>query len=97
MDGSGVTLLIVIGFFMFAVISGIAMLSCHYTLDGIKSKTVGDGQHGTARFATKQEIRRTFTHVDITEAMAWSPVLRADPANHFALWSGGSLSISSWN
>ena len=46
MDGSGVTLLIVIGFFMFAVISGIAMLSCHYTLDGIKSKTVGDGQHG---------------------------------------------------
>ena len=36
MDGSGVTLLIVIGFFMFAVISGIAMLSCHYTLDGIK-------------------------------------------------------------
>lgn len=48
MDGSGVTLLIVIGFFMFAVISGIAMLSCHYTLDGIKSKTVGDGQHGTA-------------------------------------------------
>lgn len=64
MDGSGVTLLIVIGFFMFAVISGIAMLSCHYTLDGIKSKTVGDGQHGTARFATKQEIRRTFTHVE---------------------------------
>ena len=44
MDGSGVTLLIVIGFFMFAVISGIAMLSCHYTLDGIKSKTVGDRQ-----------------------------------------------------
>lgn len=64
MDGSGVTLLMLIGFLMFVVIGGIAMISCHYTLDGIKSKTVGDGQHGTARFATKQEIRRTFTHVE---------------------------------
>ena len=64
MNGSGVTLLIVTGLFMFVVIGGIAMISCHYTLDGIKSRTVGDGQHGTARFATKQEIRRTFTHVE---------------------------------
>ena len=30
---------------------------------GIKSKTVGDGQHGTARWATKKEIQRTFKHV----------------------------------
>lgn len=29
-------------------------------INGIKSKTVGDGQHGTARWATKPEIRRTF-------------------------------------
>ena len=64
MDGYGVTLLMLIGFFMFVVIGGLAMISCHYTLDGIKSKTVGDGQHGTARFATKQEIRRTFTQVE---------------------------------
>ena len=64
MDGSGVTLLMLIGFFMFVVIGGLAMISCHYTLDGIKSKTVGDGQHGTARFATKQEIHRTFTQVE---------------------------------
>ena len=64
MYGSGVTLLIIIGLFMFVVIGGIAMISCHYTLDGIKSKTVGDGQHGTARFASKQEIRKTFTHVE---------------------------------
>ncbi len=35
--------------------------------------------------------------VDSTEAIAWSAVLRAAPANHFALWSEGSLSISSWN
>lgn len=64
MDGSGVTLLMLIGFFMFVVIGGLAMISCHYTLDGIKSKTVGDGQHGTARFATKQEILRSFTQVE---------------------------------
>ena len=32
-------------------------------LDGIKSKTVGDGQHGTARWATQKEIRQTYKHV----------------------------------
>ena len=29
-------------------------------INGIKSKTVGDGQHGTARWATAGEIKRTF-------------------------------------
>lgn len=32
-------------------------------MDGIKGRTVGDGQHGTARFAGKGEIRRTFHRV----------------------------------
>ena len=32
-------------------------------LDHIKSKTVGDGQHGTARWATKKEIQQTFKHI----------------------------------
>ena len=31
-----------------------------FSLDGIKGRTVGDGQHGTARFAGRGEIRRTF-------------------------------------
>lgn len=31
-----------------------------YNLDGIKSKTVGDGQHGTARWATKKEIEDSY-------------------------------------
>ena len=39
------------------------MLSYHYTLSGIKSRTVGDGQHGTARWATDKEIRQTYAHV----------------------------------
>ncbi|OPZ20390.1 MAG: Conjugal transfer protein TraG [Firmicutes bacterium ADurb.BinA205] len=30
------------------------------SINGIKSKTVGDGQHGTARWATKPEISQTF-------------------------------------
>ena len=33
------------------------------SLNNIKSKTVGDGQHGTARWATKKEIRQTYAHV----------------------------------
>ena len=52
-----------VGAIMFLVIGGLAFLSHYYTLDGIKSKTVGDGQHGTARWATKQEIRQTYAHV----------------------------------
>jgi type IV secretion system protein VirD4 len=30
------------------------------SLNGIKAKTVGNGQHGTARWATKSEVKRTF-------------------------------------
>ena len=33
-----------------------------YTLN-IKSKTVGNGQHGTARWATKAEIRKTYRYI----------------------------------
>ncbi len=48
---------------MFSVIGGLSLLAHYYTLGGIKAKTVGDGQHGTARFATESEIKRTYTHV----------------------------------
>ena len=48
---------------MFIVIGGLALLAHIYTLNGIKSRTVGDGQHGTARWATKREIRSTYTPV----------------------------------
>lgn len=33
----------------------IPLLANHYSLNGIKSKTVGDGQYGTARFASEQK------------------------------------------
>jgi type IV secretion system protein VirD4 len=42
------------------VIGGLSMLAHYYTLHGIRNKTVGHGQHGTARWATKSEVRRTF-------------------------------------
>ena len=48
---------------MLAVFGGIAFFSQNYTLDNIKSRTVGDGQHGTARWATKKEIQRTYRHI----------------------------------
>ena len=60
---SNVAMLIGIGGIMVLVIGGLAMLSHHYTLNGIKSRTVGDGQHGTARWATDKEIKQTYTHV----------------------------------
>lgn len=31
------------------------------SINGIKAKTVGDGQHGTARWATRSEIKKTFS------------------------------------
>lgn len=48
---------------MFLVIGGLSMMSHHYTLGNIKSRTVGDGQHGTARWATDKEIKQTYAHV----------------------------------
>ena len=48
---------------MVAVIGGLVLLGDHYTLNNIKSKTVGDGQHGTARWATDAEIRKTYALV----------------------------------
>ena len=60
---SNIWILIAAGAAMFIVIGGLSLLSHHYTLNGIKSRTVGDGQHGTARWATDKEIKETFAHV----------------------------------
>ena len=51
------------GLTMFGVIGLLSLIAHYYTLNGIKSKTVGDGQHGTARWATKREIKKTYTEV----------------------------------
>ena len=51
---------------MACTLGGVTLLAYVYNLNHIKSKTVGDGQHGTARWATKPEIRNTYAHVPYT-------------------------------
>ncbi|MEG0177058.1 MAG: type IV secretory system conjugative DNA transfer family protein [Anaerorhabdus sp.] len=53
---------------IFGVIGFVIFIDNNYSLNRIKSKTVGDGQHGTARFATKKEILNTF------ESIYYNPV-----------------------
>ena len=38
----------------------VSVLTKNYSLNNIKNKTVGDGQHGTARWATPKEIQKTY-------------------------------------
>ena len=56
-------ILILIAASMFAIIGGITIVSHIYNLNEIKSKTVGDGQHGTARFANRGELHRTYKYI----------------------------------
>lgn len=64
------SMLIIAGLLMFLVIGTIIVISKSYNLDGIKNKQVGNGQYGTARFATKSEIRKTYTHI-LYEPDSW--------------------------
>lgn len=48
---------------VFVIFLVIVNLLDNRSIDGIKAKTVGDGQHGTARWATKPEIKNTFVYV----------------------------------
>ncbi|MDE6020243.1 MAG: type IV secretory system conjugative DNA transfer family protein [Ruminococcus sp.] len=61
MDSTIILILVAAG--MFAIIGGITLVSHIYNLNEIKSKTVGDGQHGTARFSNRGELRRTYKYV----------------------------------
>jgi len=45
---------------LLAFVLVVSFLSQRYSLNKIKSRTVGDGQHGTARWATAKEIHRTY-------------------------------------
>ena len=63
---NGIHILLLATGIMVSVLVGITLLSQNYSLNGIKSKTVGDGQHGTARWATKAEIRRNYKRIPFT-------------------------------
>ena len=58
-----VTPLIAAGVVIVLFIVLLSALTNNCSLNGIKSKTVGDGQHGTARWATTQEVKKTFANV----------------------------------
>ena len=58
-----VTPLIAVGVVIVLFIVLLSALTNNYSLNGIKSKTVGDGQHGTARWATTQEIKKSYASV----------------------------------
>lgn len=49
-----------------AIFGLVSLLTRRYSLDTIKNKTVGDGQHGTARFASHHEITRTYKKIPFT-------------------------------
>lgn len=63
---SGITILIMAATAMACTLGGVSLLAHVYTLNNIKSKTVGDGQHGSARWATKSEIKRVYRHIPFT-------------------------------
>ena len=58
-------LVIAAGSFML-LLGAAQWLNNRTNLNHIKSKTVGDGQHGTARFATTTEIKQTYRAIPFT-------------------------------
>ena len=63
---SGIPTLVIIATVMFCILGGISVVAHLYNLNSIKSKTVGDGQHGTARWATKSEMHKAYRHIPFT-------------------------------
>lgn len=78
MDGT--IILIIVAASMFAIIGGITLVSHIYNLNNIKSKTVGDGQHGTARFSTNSELRKIYKYVPY-EPKIWRKQARKGKLN----------------
>ena len=66
----GYELLILCGGAFLGLLLVIESLSERTNLNGIKGRTVGDGQHGSARFLTKKELHTVYTRVQYTPK-AW--------------------------
>ena len=94
MPGS-MTPLIVLGVVGVLFILLLSILTNNYSLNNIKSKTVGDGQHGTARWATTQEIKKSYASVpfDVTSWRAEKLAGGAGtgPRQHAARQTAGSV------
>ena len=59
MDIQTILFLLLAGGMLLAIAAAVHF-SGNGSLNNIKSRTVGDGQHGTARWATRKEIRQTY-------------------------------------
>ena len=55
------------------VMAVVTTLAGRDSINGIKSRTVGDGQYGTARWATDREVKTTYAQVPF-RAAAWRGV-----------------------
>ena len=66
----GLTTLIIVAAIMGGVFILISSLSYLYSLRQIKNKTAGNGQHGTARWASSREIHKTYKVVPF-EPKTW--------------------------
>lgn len=79
MPSSVITLIIVAGS-MLALFIIISTVGNHYSLNRIKNKTVGQGQHGTARWATKRKSREPKSKL-IFSLTSGEIILKADQLN----------------
>ncbi len=63
---SQIGMLVLAAGIMATVLGAITLLAHIYNLNNIKAKTVGDGQHGTARWARRDEIVKTYRQIPFT-------------------------------
>ena len=68
----------------------ISLASHLYGLNSIKSKTVGHGQHGTARWASKREIKETYTKVPY-EPSKWREDEKSRPTEQGIVVGGETI------
>ena len=73
---------------MLLLLAVVSFLSQRYSLDQIKSKTVGDGQYGSARWATPGEIRKTYVQIPF-RVSAWRRGIKRPTAQGLVVGSVG--------
>ena len=81
-QGVGIMIAAVGGLLLFFFL--VMSLSNRYNLNNIKDKTVGHGQHGTARWATKKEIKKIYKRITMSRING-ARIPKADPRSR-GLW-----------
>jgi len=62
-------ILVLAGGGLLLLLAGAQWMNNRASLSNIKSRTTGDGQHGTARFATAQEMKQSYRVIPFTPAL----------------------------